>query len=73
MIFDCGLEKAMFECECGRTHYGVSIGEETVLCGCGALLTFEPREKFYEYFWLSEKLCRARIEQVINSDKRNLC
>lgn len=73
MILDCGAGKADFECECGRVHYKVSVGEETTICVCGAVLTFKEKETFYEYFWMSPRMCRVRWEQAINSDKRNLC
>lgn len=74
MIFDCGIEKSVFDCtNCGKRHYEISVGEERLVCVCGAVLTFRVEEKAYVYFWMNRPMCQARLEYNINSDKRNLC
>ncbi len=74
MILDQGIGMDRLLCAgCGKIHENVSIGEEMIVCGCGALIAFRENEKEIEYFCVSRETCEKKQEEAIHSDKRNLC
>lgn len=73
MILDAGLTNVAMKCDgCTKVHHGVSIGEEVLMCSCGCVLTFQAKESYYDYFWVSAKMIRSKTEHAIGSDNRNL-
>lgn len=73
MIFDSGTGKTALTCGCGKVHYGISIGEESLVCSCGDILVFQEGEGYYDYYWVKKRLSTMQVENAINQDKRNLC
>ncbi len=74
MLFNCGIGNSIMKCaKCGKLHYSVSVGEETLVCVCGTAIAFQKSTNYYEYFTLSIETCRAAQETALNDDKRNLC
>ncbi len=75
MIFDCGTETITEFCPfCKKLHYGIQVGEESVVCRCGSVLTMRmTTESEGEMYWVKAKLARVWVAKGINDDERNLC
>ncbi len=74
MLFNLGIGNVWMECDgCGKIHYQVSVGEETLVCGCGAVIIFREGEKCYEYFCVPKDVAGTAYEMALNDDQRNLC
>jgi hypothetical protein len=74
MIFTEGVSLERFDCVgCAREHHNVSIGEEGVICACGAVISFRRKgnDIIYEHY-PRESLAKG-LEEAFNTDTRNLC
>ncbi len=74
MILDAGYGFASIPCTgCNKTHHNISIGEETVICVCGDVLTHRSEKDAVVYECFPREGLARDWEEAINSDTRNLC
>lgn len=73
MIFENGLRSDDMECpECKRMHYNVQVGEEALICGCGAVFEMHRSADGIAYYCKWSSIVRDEGERYINDDPRNL-